>query len=174
MNRMTNVPTSPRMTRLSAEPRARWRVALLGLSEAARAALGAAIAQAGGQVAVDAPARTDSLALMESTAPDVLILQPPRASGPHPDLLPFTSAIRRGRPPGCALHARHEPREGEARRALRRLGLPRRAAAGGAARADARAGHRPLRRLRDASPQAGRPEGDRAREGPPDDRDGHH
>jgi len=69
-------------------------VALLGLSEAARAALGAAITQAGGQVAVDAPARTDSLALMESTAPDVLILQPPPASGPHPDLLPFTSAGR--------------------------------------------------------------------------------
>src|SRR5262245_8074179 len=94
MNHITNAPTSRRTTRLSSETRARWRVALLGLSEAARSAVGGAIAQAGGQVAVDAPARPASLARMESPAPDVLILQPPTASGPHPDLLPFTSVGR--------------------------------------------------------------------------------
>src|SRR5262245_4340428 len=76
----------------STETRARWRVALLGVYDGAAEPLTAAVTHAGGQVVIAVPARVDSLTLLEPAAPDVLILQPSRASGRHPDLLPFTSA----------------------------------------------------------------------------------
>src|SRR5262245_24178805 len=78
--------------RPSTHARARWRVALLGAHDDALTTVKAAVMQAGGEVVIEAPPRVDSLAMLTATAPNVLVLRPPRAGGRHPDLVPFTSA----------------------------------------------------------------------------------
>src|SRR5262249_56329096 len=73
----------------STATRPRWRVALLGVYDGTAAALKTAVVHAGGQVAIEAPARLDSLSLVDDAMPDVLILQPAREGRGHPDLLPL-------------------------------------------------------------------------------------
>jgi response regulator NasT len=84
------------MTRLSVDTgtRARWRVALLGLTGESLSTVTAAVTDAGGQVTVEAPARLDSLSLVADSASDVIVLQPSRTAGPRPDLLPFAELGR--------------------------------------------------------------------------------
>src|SRR5262245_49458723 len=82
------------LTRLSTDTQTRWRVALLGSSNESRTVVKAAVAHAGGRVVVEAPPRADSLAIVARAAVDILILQPGREAGQHPDFLPFTSAGR--------------------------------------------------------------------------------
>jgi response regulator NasT len=76
------------------DTRARWRVALLGLGGDSRSAVADAVTDGGGQVAVEAPARLDSLPLVSEAAADVIVLQPSPAAGPRPDLLPFAETGR--------------------------------------------------------------------------------
>ena len=84
------------LTRLSTDTdtRARWRVALLGLTGESLSSVTAAVTDAGGQVTVEAPARLDSLSLVADPASDVIVLQPSRRAGPRPDLLPFAESGR--------------------------------------------------------------------------------
>ena len=84
------------LTRLSTDTdtRARWRVALLGLTGESLSTVTAAVTDAGGQVTVEAPARLDSLSLVANPASDVIVLQPSRTAGPRPDLLPFAESGR--------------------------------------------------------------------------------
>ena len=67
----------------------RWRVALLGARGDALTDLRHAVTEAGGDVVVEAPPRSDSVARLADAAPNVLILHP-RAGNRPPDLLPFT------------------------------------------------------------------------------------
>ena len=78
--------------RLSTDTATRWRVALLGPHDGSFTDIKVAVTQAGGDVVMEAPPRLDSLTLIADAAPNVLILQPRRANGQPPDLLPFTSA----------------------------------------------------------------------------------
>lgn len=84
------------MTRLSTDTdtRARWRVALLGLTGESLSTMTAAVTDAGGQVTIEAPARLDSLSLVADLASDVIVLQPSHTAGPRPDLLPFAESGR--------------------------------------------------------------------------------
>lgn len=54
----------------------RWRVAILEADFSWRALLRAAVEDAGGVVAVEAPLRLDAVAVMKETRPDVVIMAP--------------------------------------------------------------------------------------------------
>jgi AmiR/NasT family two-component response regulator len=72
----------------------RWRVAVLESDAASRAVLRAAVEDAGGTVALEAPLRLDALALIQQTRPDVLILAPTLRDRHEPALMPrITAAI---------------------------------------------------------------------------------
>jgi response regulator NasT len=66
----------------------RWRVAVLEGDTASRAGLRAAIEDAGGTVAIEAPMRLDAVVLMQQTRPDVLILAPSLWGRREPALMP--------------------------------------------------------------------------------------
>jgi len=70
----------------------RWRVAILDADSSSRALLRAAVEDAGGLVAVEAPLRLDAIVVMKETGPDVVILAP-SLLGPHePALMPRITA----------------------------------------------------------------------------------
>lgn len=76
----------------SASPR--WRVAVLEGDSASRASLRAAVEDAGGTVAVEAPLRLDAVELMRETRPDVLIMAPSLLGRREPALMPrITAAV---------------------------------------------------------------------------------
>ena len=81
------------MTRLSTDTdtRARWRVALLGLSGESLSTMTAAVTDAGGQVTIEAPARLDSLSLVADPVSDVIVLQPSRTAAHAPTSFPSRS-----------------------------------------------------------------------------------
>ncbi len=54
----------------------RWRVAILESDASSRAMLRAAVEDAGGVVAVEAPLRLDAVVVMKETRPEVLIMAP--------------------------------------------------------------------------------------------------
>jgi hypothetical protein len=54
----------------------RWRVAILEADSSSRAVLRAAVEDAGGVVAVEAPLRLDAVAVMKETRADVVIMAP--------------------------------------------------------------------------------------------------
>ncbi|HUM15179.1 MAG TPA: ANTAR domain-containing protein [Candidatus Nitrosotalea sp.] len=70
----------------------RWRVAVLESDGAARAGLRAAVEDAGGTVAVEAPLRLDAVELMREMRPDVLIVAP-SLWGREPALMPRITAV---------------------------------------------------------------------------------
>ena len=57
---------------------------------ASRASLRAAVEDAGGAVALEAPLRLDAVALMQQTRPDVLIIAPSISGRREPALMPRT------------------------------------------------------------------------------------
>lgn len=71
----------------------RWRVAVLESDGAARASLRAAVEDAGGAVAVEAPLRLDAAELMRETRPDVLIMAPSLWGRREPALMPRITAV---------------------------------------------------------------------------------
>ena len=70
----------------------RWRVAVLDGDTASRASLRAAVEDAGGTVALEAPLRLDAVALMRETRPDVLIIAPSLSGRREPALMPRITA----------------------------------------------------------------------------------
>lgn len=70
----------------------RWRVAILEGDASSRAALRAAVEDAGGAVAVEAPLRLDAVALMKETRPDVVIMAPSLCGLREPALMPRIAA----------------------------------------------------------------------------------
>ena len=70
----------------------RWRVAVLDGDTASRASLRAAVEDAGGAVALEAPLRLDAVALMRETRPDVLIIAPSLSGRREPALMPRITA----------------------------------------------------------------------------------
>lgn len=70
----------------------RWRVAVLDGDTASRASLRAAVEDAGGTVALEAPLRLDAVALMRETRPDVLIIAPSLSGRREPVLMPRITA----------------------------------------------------------------------------------
>jgi AmiR/NasT family two-component response regulator len=70
----------------------RWRVAVLDGDTASRASLRAAVEDAGGTVALEAPVRLDALPLMQQTRPDVLIIAPSLSGRREPALMPRITA----------------------------------------------------------------------------------
>ena len=155
------------MTRpsIDTDTRARWRVALLGLTGESLSTMTAAVTDAGGQVTVEAPARLDSLSLVADPASDVIVLQPEPHGGPAPRPPP----LRGVRAPTRPLHAQHEPHALEGRGAVGRRRLSRRATTARAARAHPRPGGRAVQRPRGPPAKACGSKGDRAGQGPADD-----
>jgi chemotaxis response regulator CheB len=70
----------------------RWRVAVLDADASSRAALRAAVEDAGGLVAVEAPVRLDAVAVMKETRPDVVIMAPSLCGTREPALMPRITA----------------------------------------------------------------------------------
>lgn len=70
----------------------RWRVAVLDGDTASRASLRAAVEDAGGTVALEAPLRLDAVVLMRETRPDVLIIAPSLSGRREPALMPRITA----------------------------------------------------------------------------------
>jgi len=70
----------------------RWRVAVLDADASSRAALRAAVEDAGGVVAVEAPLRLDAVAVMKETRPDVVIMAPSLCGTREPALMPRITA----------------------------------------------------------------------------------
>jgi len=70
----------------------RWRVAVLDGDAASRASLRAAVEDARGTVALEAPLRLDAVALMQQTRPDVLIIAPSLSGRREPALMPQITA----------------------------------------------------------------------------------
>ncbi len=70
----------------------RWRVAILESDVASRATLRAAVEDAGGAVAVEAPLRLDAVAVMRQTRPDVVIFAPSLYGRGEPSLMPRIAA----------------------------------------------------------------------------------
>lgn len=70
----------------------RWRVAVLEGDTASRASLRAAVEDAGGTVALEAPLRLDAVDLMRQTRPDVLIMAPSLSGPREPALMPRITA----------------------------------------------------------------------------------
>jgi AmiR/NasT family two-component response regulator len=70
----------------------RWRVAVLEGDPVSRARLRAAVEDAGGEVAIEAPLRLDAAALMQETRPDILILAPDLWGPGEPALMPRITA----------------------------------------------------------------------------------
>ena len=70
----------------------RWRVAVLDGDSASRVSLRAAVEDAGGAVAIEAPLRLDAITLMQQTRPDVLILAPSLSHRREPALMPRITA----------------------------------------------------------------------------------
>ena len=70
----------------------RWRVAVLDGDTPSRASLRAAVEDAGGIVALEAPLRLDAVALMQQTRPDVLIIAPSLSGRREPALMPRITA----------------------------------------------------------------------------------
>jgi AmiR/NasT family two-component response regulator len=73
--------------------RARWRVAILDGDAASRAMLRAAVEDAGGVVAVEAPLRLDAIAVLKETGADVVIMAPSLAAGQERTLMPHITAV---------------------------------------------------------------------------------
>jgi len=72
--------------------RPRWRVAILDADSSSRAVLRAAVEDAGGVVAVEAPLRLDAVVVMKETRPDVLIMAPSLCGTREPALMPRITA----------------------------------------------------------------------------------
>ena len=72
--------------------RARWRVAILDGDAASRAMLRAAVEDAGGVVAVEAPLRLDAIAVLKETRADVVIMAPSLAGAQERALMPHITA----------------------------------------------------------------------------------
>jgi len=70
----------------------RWRVAILDRDCSSRALLRAAVEDAGGLVAVEAPLRLDAIVVMKETGPDVVILAPSLGGSHEPALMPRITA----------------------------------------------------------------------------------
>ena len=70
----------------------RWRVAVLEGDAASRAMLRAAVEDAGGVVAVEAPLRLDAVAVMKETRPDVVIMAPSLSGARESALMPRITA----------------------------------------------------------------------------------
>ena len=70
----------------------RWRVAILEGDPSSRAILRAAVEDAGGAVAVEAPLRLDAVAVMKETRPDVVIMAPSLRGAREPALMPRITA----------------------------------------------------------------------------------
>ena len=70
----------------------RWRVAILDADSSSRAVLRAAVEDAGGVVAVEAPLRLDAVAVMKETRPDVVIMAPSLCGTREPALMPRITA----------------------------------------------------------------------------------
>ena len=72
----------------------RWRVAILEADSSSRTALRAAVEDAGGVVAVEAPLRLDAVAVMKETRPDVVIMAPSLCGTRETALMPqITAAV---------------------------------------------------------------------------------
>ena len=72
--------------------RTRWRVAILDGDSSSRAVLRAAVEDAGGVVAVEAPLRLDAVAIMKQTHPDVMIMAPSLSGTREAALMPRIAA----------------------------------------------------------------------------------
>lgn len=72
--------------------RPRWRVAILDADSSSRAVLRAAVEDAGGVVAVEAPLRLDAVVVMKETRPDVVIMAPSLSGTREPALMPRITA----------------------------------------------------------------------------------
>ncbi len=70
----------------------RWRVAILEADASSRSVLRAAVEDAGGVVAVEAPLRLDAVAVMKETHPDVVIMAPSLSVSREPALMPHITA----------------------------------------------------------------------------------
>jgi response regulator NasT len=70
----------------------RWRVAILDADSSSRVVLRAAVEDAGGFVAVEAPLRLDAVALMKETGLDVVIMAPSLRGAHEPALMPRITA----------------------------------------------------------------------------------
>ena len=70
----------------------RWRVAILESDASSRAMLRAAVEDAGGVVAVEAPLRLDAVVVMKETRPDVLIMAPSLTGVRELTLMPLITA----------------------------------------------------------------------------------
>ena len=70
----------------------RWWVAILDADSSARAALRAAVEDAGGVVAVEAPLRLDAVAVMKQTRLDVVIMAPSLSGARESALMPRITA----------------------------------------------------------------------------------
>ncbi|MEX2221893.1 MAG: ANTAR domain-containing protein [Candidatus Rokuibacteriota bacterium] len=70
----------------------RWRVAILDGDIPSRAMLRAAVEDAGGVVAVEAPLRLDAIAVIQQTRPDVVIMAPSLCGSREPALMPQITA----------------------------------------------------------------------------------
>jgi AmiR/NasT family two-component response regulator len=70
----------------------RWRVAVLDGDTVSRASLRAAVEDAGGTVALEAPLRLDAVVLMRETRPDVLVIGPSLSGRREPALMPRITA----------------------------------------------------------------------------------
>jgi len=85
-----------RLHRVQRHGAPRWRVAILEGDASARAGLRAAVDDAGGVVAVEAPLRLDTIALVRETHPDVVIVAPSLSGAEETALLPrITAALDR-------------------------------------------------------------------------------
>ena len=72
--------------------RPRWRVAILDGDVASRAMLRAAVEDAGGMVAVEAPLRLDAVSVLKETRPDVVVMAPSLAGALERALMPQITA----------------------------------------------------------------------------------
>lgn len=70
----------------------RWRVAILESDPPSRASLRAAVEDAGGLVAVEAPLRLDAVIVIRQTRPDVVIMAPSLSGAREPALMPRITA----------------------------------------------------------------------------------
>lgn len=70
----------------------RWRVAILEADSSSRSVLRAAVEDAGGAVAVEAPLRLDAVAVMKETRPDVVIMAPSLTGSREAALMPHITA----------------------------------------------------------------------------------
>ena len=72
----------------------RWRVAVLESDPSSRATLRAAVEDAGGLVAVEAPLPLDAVVVIRQTRPDVVIMAPSLSGPREPALMPrITAAV---------------------------------------------------------------------------------